>query len=74
MQGARVRDEGVYKGTQLRNERAATQQSVKSASKICGDYSEEDTPVPISNTVVKLLSAEDTLWEAAWENRTLPLF
>ena len=39
-----------------------------------GDYSEEDTPVPISNTVVKLLSADDTWWEAAWESRTSPVF
>ncbi len=41
---------------------------------LCGDNSKEDTPVPISNTVVKLLSADDTWWEAAWESRTLPLF
>ena len=34
----------------------------------------EATPVPISNTVVKLLSADDTWWEAAWESRTLPVF
>ena len=34
----------------------------------------EDPPVPISNTVVKLLSADDTWWEAAWESRTLPVF
>ena len=40
---------------------------------ICGDYSEEDTPVPIPNTEVKLLSADDTWWETAWESRTLPL-
>ena len=39
-----------------------------------GDNSEEVTPVPISNTVVKLLSADDTWWEAAWESRTLPVF
>ena len=38
-----------------------------------GDDSKEDTPVPISNTVVKLLSADDTWWEAAWESRTLPV-
>ena len=38
-----------------------------------GDYSGEDTPVPISNTVVKLSSADDTWWEAAWESRTLPV-
>ena len=38
-----------------------------------GDYSEEVTPVPISNTVVKLLSADDTWRAAAWESRTLPV-
>ena len=46
----------------------------KSASRKSGDNSEEVTPVPISNTVVKLLSADDTWWEAAWESRTLPVF
>ena len=40
---------------------------------ICGDNSEEETPVPIPNTEVKLLSADDTWWETAWESRTLPL-
>ncbi len=40
---------------------------------ISGDYSEEATPVPISNTEVKLLSADDTWREAAWESRTLPV-
>ena len=39
-----------------------------------GDNSGEATPVPISNTEVKLLSADDTWWEAAWEIRTLPVF
>ena len=39
----------------------------------CGDDSEEDTPVPIPNTEVKLLSADDTWRETAWESRTLPL-
>ena len=39
-----------------------------------GDNSVEDTPVPISNTVVKLYSADDTWWETAWESRTLPVF
>ena len=34
------------------------------------DHSGEDTPVPISNTVVKLLSADGTWREAARENRT----
>ena len=40
---------------------------------ICGDYSEEATPVPIPNTEVKLLSADDTWWATAWESKTLPL-
>ena len=39
-----------------------------------GDYSIEVTPVPISNTAVKLFCAEDTWWEAAWKNRSLPVF
>ena len=38
-----------------------------------GDYSKEVTPVPISNTVVKLLSADDTWRAAAWESRTSPV-
>ena len=38
-----------------------------------GDNSEEVTPVPISNTVVKLLSADDTWRDTAWESRTLPV-
>ena len=46
----------------------------KSTSRKSGDNSEEVTPVPISNTEVKLLSADDTWWEAAWESRTLPVF
>ena len=45
----------------------------KYTNKICGDKSEEDTPVSIPNTEVKLLSADDTWWETAWESRTLPL-
>ena len=40
---------------------------------ISGDNSEEATPVPIPNTEVKLLSAEDTWWAAAWESRSSPV-
>ena len=40
---------------------------------ISGDNSVEVTPVPIPNTVVKLFSADDTWWEAAWESRTSPV-
>ena len=38
-----------------------------------GDDSEEEPPVPIPNTEVKLLSAEDTWRETARENRALPV-
>ena len=34
----------------------------------------EGTPVPISNTVVKLGDAEDTWSVTAWENRVMPTF
>ena len=40
----------------------------------CSDNSEEVTPVPIPNTVVKLLSADDTWRAASREIRTSPLF
>ena len=56
------------------SERSLTQQKRIYLSLNPGDYSEGVTPVPISNTVVKLLSADDTWWEAAWESRTLPVF
>ena len=39
---------------------------------ISGDNGEEVPPVPIPNTVVKLLSVEDTWWVTAWENRSSP--
>ena len=35
----------------------------------CGDDGKKDTPVPISNTVVKLINAESTWLETAWEDR-----
>ena len=37
-----------------------------------GDNGEEVPPVPIPNTVVKLLSVEETGWGTAWENRSSP--
>ena len=37
-----------------------------------GVINDEGPPVPIPNTVVKLICAEDTWWEAAWENRSVP--
>ena len=37
-----------------------------------GVINDEGPPVPIPNTVVKLIRAENTWWEAAWENRSVP--
>ena len=42
------------------------------ASRFSGDYCEEVTPVPIPNTVVKLLNAEGTWRATAWENMSSP--
>ena len=40
--------------------------------KISGGYSAEVTPVPISNTEVKLCIADGTAWETVWESRLPP--
>ena len=40
----------------------------------CGDDGMKDTPVPISNTEVKLLSADSSWGIAPCEGRTLPRF
>ena len=37
-----------------------------------GGFSEADPPVPISNTEVKRLSADDTALATGWENRPPP--
>ena len=37
-----------------------------------GVYDDEGPPVPIPNTVVKLIGAENTWREAAWEDRSMP--
>ncbi len=39
-----------------------------------GGNSEEETPVPIPNTEVKLLRADGTARFPAWESRSLPDF
>ena len=39
-----------------------------------GDNDEEEIPVPMPNTEVKLLSAEDTYELPCWENRKSPVF
>ena len=43
-----------------------------STQKFSGDYDEEEIPVPMPNTEVKLLSAEDTCELPCWENRKSP--
>ena len=40
-----------------------------SSSKECGGNGKKDTPVPMPNTVVKLLNAESSWWETACEDR-----
>ena len=37
-----------------------------------GGFSEAAPPVPIPNTEVKRLSADDTAWATGWENRSPP--
>ena len=39
-----------------------------------GDYNDEDPPVPIPNTEVKLVSAENTCGLPCWEYRSSPDF
>ena len=60
-----------FEGAALTNSRRKTEIFLLLIS---GDNSEEDTPVPIPNTEVKLSSAEDTWREAAWEIRKSPVF
>ena len=48
-------------------------QSVKRKASF-GGYSEKVTPVPIPNTVVKLLCADNTGRATAWELKSLPEF
>lgn len=45
---------------------------VKREYRIFGGNGEEETPVPIPNTAVKLFSADGTAREAEWESRSLP--
>ena len=45
----------------------------RSTQRISGDNNEEEIPVPMPNTEVKLLSAEDTYELPCWENRKSPV-
>ena len=46
--------------------------TVYNSNRFCGGISERETPVPIPNTAVKTLSADDTTWATAWESRKPP--
>ena len=41
---------------------------------VSGGDSNRETPVTISNTEVKPISADDTAWVTGLESRTLPVF
>ena len=41
-------------------------------NKIVGAFNDEGPPVPIPNTEVKLISAEDTCLATDWKNRSVP--
>ena len=43
-------------------------------SEIVGVTGDEDPPVPIPNTEVKLISVENTWRVTAWEDRAMPTF
>ena len=40
---------------------------------LTGVDDDEDPPVPIPNTEVKLIRVENTWLETAWEDRTMPV-
>ena len=44
----------------------------QSLDRFYGGLSEGETPVPIPNTAVKPLSADDTAWATGWESRPPP--
>ena len=45
---------------------------MRSNLRFFGGDSEEETPVPIPNTEVKLFCADGTAWATVWESRPLP--
>ncbi len=52
--------------------RTSNSEWYQSTSRLSGGNSEKVTPVPIPNTVVKLLSADNTWWATAREHKTSP--
>ena len=50
-----------------------TGEAVECREALTGAYDDEVPPVPIPNTVVKLIRAEDTWRVTAWENRSVPV-
>ena len=43
------------------------------SNRFIGGHSEEDPPVPIPNTEVKLFCADGTAWVTVWESRSPPI-
>ena len=72
----KARDERGAECTGVHEHRREEQQRGNRGKRraISGDNSGEETPVPISNTEVKLPSADDTWREAARESRSLPVY
>ena len=60
-------------GLRLRPLTPATGVRIPYGSPIIGVNDDEDPPVPIPNTEVKLIRAEDTWREAAREDRSTPI-
>ena len=56
----------------LRNTNNKTLNTKYTVFQFFGGDGEEETPVPIPNTEVKLFSADGTAWVTVWESRTPP--
>ena len=56
----------------FRFQQVISSNTVTLSSQSVGAYYDEGPPVPIPNTVVKLIRAEDTWRATAWKNRSVP--
>ena len=65
---------GVLFGFEGTRTRKRKRRDCNSEKGIVGVNDDEDPPVPIPNTVVKLVGAEDTWLETTRENRTMPTY
>ena len=65
---------GVLFGFEGTRTRKRKRRDCNSEKGIVGVNDDEDPPVSIPNTVVKLVGAEDTWLETTRENRTMPTY